>query len=215
MGGVILDAYQLYGRLQKQDLLRGKPPMWWPNYGSFEVVVGAILTQNANWKRVELSLENLRSQKLLELENLCQIDTQELQRLISPSGLYRAKAEYIIQLARAIQASFSNFENFCAEVNRAWLLKQKGIGLESADSILCYACKKDAMVVDAYTKRLLSALEREFESYSALQAWCEEGLRVHFDAGELPKVFALFHGMIVEFVKAHSKNKKVNVESLK
>lgn len=189
--------------------------MWWPNYGSFEVVVGAILTQNANWKRVELSLENLRSHKLLELDNLCQADTGELQRLIAPSGLYRAKAEYIVQLARAIKASFSNFENFCAEVDRAWLLKQKGIGPESADSILCYACKKDVMVVDAYTKRLLSALGREFVSYDALQAWCKEGLIAHFDRSELPKVFALFHAIIAEFVKTNSKNKKVNVESLR
>lgn len=214
MGGVISDAYQLYQRLQKLDLLSGKPPMWWPNYGSFEVVVGAILTQNANWKRVELSLENLRSQNLLTLESLCAADTGELQRLISPSGLYRAKAECIVLLARAVKASFGNVENFCREVDRAWLLKQKGIGPESADSILCYSCKRSEMVVDAYTARLLSAFGREFESYDAMKAWCAEGMIQHFRQEELPEVFALFHGMIVEFVKANSKNKKVNIQSL-
>lgn len=215
MDGLIKDSYELYTLLQKQDLLRNKPPMWWPNYGSFEVLVGAILTQNSQWKRVELSLENLRSQNLLELEPLCRIDTERLRKLISPSGLFKAKADYIIFLARAIRESYGSFEDFCREVDREWLLKQKGIGPESADSILCYACRRDGMVVDAYSKRLLGALGHEFASYGELQEWCVEGLVSHFAKEELSRIYALFHGMIVEFVKANSKGKKIDIESLK
>jgi len=212
---LISDAYELYQRLEKQDLLKDKPPMWWPNYGSFEVLVGAILTQNSQWTRVEVSLENLRQENALSIESLACIDTERLESLISPSGLFKSKAKYLKSLALALQKSFDDFDTFCTEVDREWLLKQKGIGPETADSILCYACKREAMVVDAYTARLLRAFGYEFDSYTALQSWCVESLASHFDPGELSRVYALFHGMIVEYVKANSKAKIVNISHLK
>lgn len=187
--------------------------MWWPNYGSFEVLIGAILTQNSQWTRVESSLNNL--QGCLDIESLCAIDTQRLESLIQPSGLFKSKAKYLKFLACAVKEKFGDFERFCSEVSREWLLSQKGIGPETADSILCYACKREAMVVDAYTARLLYAFGYNFESYDDLQAWCIEGLSHVIAGAERPKVYALFHGMIVEFVKANSKGKQVNIESLK
>lgn len=206
-------SYELYTLLEKQDLLKIKPPMWWPAYGNFEVLIGAILTQNSQWTRVEVSLVNLEG--LLDIESLCDIEIDKLEELISPSGLFKSKAKYLKALAFSIKETFTDFESFCSEVDRAWLLKQKGIGPETADSILCYACKREAMVVDAYTARLLNAFGYEFDSYDELQAWCAEGLNGHFDRDELAKVYALFHGMIVEFVKANSKGKNVNIEKLK
>jgi len=188
--------------------------MWWTSYGSFEVLIGAILTQNSQWTRVEVSLENLHSHDCIEIEKLCEIKIQKLEELISPSGLFKSKANYIKLLALAIKEKFGSFECFCAEVDRAWLLSQKGIGPETADSILCYACKRGVMVVDAYTARLLNAFGYAFDTYSDLQAWCVEGLSKYFNENELAEVFALFHGMIVEFVKANSKGKKVNIEKL-
>lgn len=211
----LTDAYELYRLLEKQELLRSKPPMWWPAYGSFEVVVGAILTQNSQWTRVEVSLENLRSKGCLELETICKLDTQELEELIAPSGLFKSKAKYLQLLSHAIKDAFGNFDTFSRDVDRKWLLQQKGIGPETADSILCYACKRDAMVVDAYTARLLDAFGCEFDCYDALQSWCMEGLSVHFNEDEHAKIYALFHGMIVEYVKANSKGKKVNIVPLK
>lgn len=187
--------------------------MWWPNYGSFEVIVGAILTQNSQWTRVESSLKNLQGR--LDIESLCAIDIDKLESLIQPSGLFKSKAKYLKRLACALKEEFGGFEHFCAEVDRAWLLSQKGVGPETADSILCYACKREAMVVDAYTARLLYAFGYNFESYDDLQAWCIEGLYCVTDRAERPKVYALFHAMIVEFVKANSKDKQVNIESLK
>jgi len=209
---LLSDSYELYQLLEKQDLLKNKPPLWWPEYGSFTVVIGAILTQNSQWRRVEKSLENLEGN--LGVESLCEIDIQRLEQLIQPSGLFKSKAKYLKALACAIKEEYGDFEQFCAEVSREWLLSQKGVGPETADSILCYACKREAMVVDAYTARLLSAFGYNFESYGDLQEWCTEGFYHGIDEDEYPKVYALFHGMIVEYVKANSSGKKVNIESL-
>lgn len=211
--GLLSDSYELYQLLEKQDLLKNKPPMWWPAYGSFEVIVGAILTQNSQWTRVEKSLDNLEG--CLDVESLCAIEQQKLEKLIQPSGLFKSKAKYLKGLSCAIKEEYGNFEAFCMEVSREWLLSQKGIGPETADSILCYACKRDAMVVDAYTARLLYAFGYSFESYHDLQEWCVDGLSSLQEELERPKTYALFHGMIVEFVKANSTGKKVNIESLK
>jgi len=212
---LIEDSYALYKSLEKKGLLKNKPFMWWPEYGSFEVVVGAILTQNTQWTRVEVSLENLRQNNVLSLEGLCEVPIEKLQDLIKPSGLFKTKARYLQTLALSIKEEFGSFEKFSVDVDRVWLLKSKGVGAETADSILCYACKRNAMVVDAYTSRLLNALGYEFGSYINVQSWCIEGLKPWFKEGELVEIYALFHGMIVEFVKKNSIGKKIDIESLR
>ena len=188
--------------------------MWWPSYGKFEVVVGAILTQNTKWSRVESSLQKLSLKKLLDINALISVDIKELQECIKESGFYKSKSIYLKELSFAIKEEFYSFENFCEKVDRAWLLKQKGVGFETADSILCYACKKDAMVVDAYTMRLLNSFGYDFKKYNEMQKWCEDGLSPHFKKDELFRVYALFHGMIVEFVKLNSKAKEINIKDL-
>lgn len=209
------DSFELFSALERLNLLEHTQPLWWPQHGTFEVVVGAILTQNTQWTRVVASLENLSQSGHLSLESLGQIDPETLMELIRPSGLIKAKAKNIILLCNAISESFGSFEEFSLEVDREWLLAQKGIGPESADAILCYACLRDAMVVDSYTARLLRAFGYEFESYDELQEWCEAGIREHFDESTLQQTFARFHGMIVEYVKGNSKGKVVNLERLK
>ena len=211
---MIENSYELYRLLEKQELLKDKPAMWWPNYGDFEVVIGAILTQNAQWSRVEVSLENLRKLNALDLETFSKLSIERLEELISPSGLFKSKAKYLHTLAHSIKEGFGSFDNFCLKVDRSWLLRQKGIGPETADSILCYACRRDFMVVDAYTARLLSGLGYSFESYDALQDWCVKGLYSKFKEDKLFSVYALFHGMIVEFVKTNSTGKKINIKGL-
>ncbi|MFA6188910.1 MAG: 3-methyladenine DNA glycosylase [Sulfuricurvum sp.] len=208
------DSWELYTALERLDLLQNSQPLWWPQHGTFEVVVGAILTQNTQWTRVTVSLSNLSQADVLTLEALSTIDIETLMELIRPSGLIKAKAKNIILLCQAILESFGSFETFTHEVTREWLLAQKGIGPETADSILCYACERPVMVVDSYTARLLRAFGYEFENYSDLQEWCERGVREHCDEGMLQRTFAHFHGMIVEYVKAHSKGKTVNIEQI-
>lgn len=206
------DSWELFSALEKLKLLENSPPLWWPSYGTFEVVVGAVLTQNTQWERVQISLENLRSRDLLDPVLLSQCHNESLMELIRPSGLFKAKASNLIRLSHNLIEEFGDFETFALSVDRDWLLSQKGIGPETADSILCYACARPAMVVDAYTARLLNAFGYEFESYDELQEWCEAGVRGYFDAVQLPAAFARFHGMIVEYVKRNSKGKNVNVE---
>ncbi len=207
----LTDSYELYTLLEKQNLLEHSQPLWWPQHGTFEVVVGAILTQNTQWVRVVASLENLSQSGFLSLESLEHIDPETLMELIRPSGLIKAKAKNIILLCTAIRERFGTFEEFALEVDREWLLAQKGVGPESADAILCYACLRDAMVVDSYTARLLQAFGYEFEGYDELQEWCERGIREHCDEETLQQMFARFHGMIVEYVKNNSKGKKIDI----
>lgn len=211
----LTDSYELYTLLEKQNLLEHSQPLWWPQHGTFEVVVGAILTQNTQWVRVVASLENLSQSGFLSLESLERIDPETLMELIRPSGLIKAKAKNILLLCTAIVESFGTFEEFVINVDREWLLRQRGIGPETADSILCYACLRDAMVVDSYTARLLRAFGYEFEGYNELQEWCERGIREHCDETTLQQTFARFHGMIVEYVKGNSKGKVVGIEVFK
>ncbi|MDP3292340.1 MAG: 3-methyladenine DNA glycosylase [Sulfuricurvum sp.] len=208
------DSFELFSALESLKLLEESPPLWWPAYGTFEVVVGAILTQNTQWSRVQISLDNLRVKEFLALHVLAHCDIEELMELIRPSGLFKAKAQSLIRLSQAICEDFGDFETFSLGVDREWLLSQKGIGPETADSILCYACARPAMVVDSYTARLLNAFGYEFESYDELQEWCEAGIRGYFDTVQLPAAFARFHGMIVEYVKGNSKGKEVNIERI-
>jgi endonuclease-3 related protein len=208
------DAYELYRALEALDLLEKKPPHWWPHYGTFEVVAGAVLTQNSQWSRVEQSLHNLREANLLSPAALAHIERPALMELIRPSGLFKNKSKVLKTLSEALIEDFGDFGTFRSEVTRDWLLSQKGIGPESADSILCYACGRGAMVVDAYTARLLGAFGYEFESYDALQSWCVEGLEGHFEEVESPELYALFHGMIVEYVKRHKKGRGVDTAPL-
>ncbi len=204
------DSLALYTQLNALGLLKESPPFWWPNYGSFEVVLGVILTQNSNWTRVEASLKNLRLRHLCDLEPVALSKGEWIRECIQPSGMYTHKTTYIQALSQNIIGEFGSFESFCDHVDRNWLLQQRGIGPESADSILCYACGRAVMVVDRYTQRLLSALGYVFEDYDELQAWCSN-LHVNFDEAALPKIYAEFHGMIVEYMKRYSSSKGVNI----
>jgi len=208
------DSFELFSALERLKLLEESPPLWWPAYGTFEVVVGAVLTQNTQWERVQISLENLRSREMLDPSILSQCHPEILMELIRPSGLFKAKAANLIRLSHNLTLEFGDFETFALNVDRDWLLSRKGIGPETADSILCYACARPAMVVDAYTARLLNAFGYAFESYDELQEWCEAGIRSYFDTVQLPAAFARFHGMIVEYVKRNSKGKAVGITAL-
>ena len=198
---------------------------WWPGFGSFEVVVGAILIQNTAWRNADAALQNLRSKGLLGLDGIAGLDEAELAKIIKVSGFYNQKAKRLSLLCKAIIADFGDFESFKAGVSREWLLARKGIGAESCDAILCYACERAVMVADSYSARLLGALGYEFESYDELSAWLGE---LEFEriyefvnfanspcdaaekAGKLENendVYALFHGLIVKFCKAHLKGK--------
>ena len=217
------NSYELLEALKCQGYLKTtRDPLWWPRSGTFWVIVGAILTQQAKWEKVEKSIANLENAGVQSLEDLSKLDTETLATLIKPSGFYNTKAKNLHALIKALLKEFGSFEVFCEEASRSWLLGQKGVGEESADAILCYACKKEALVVDAYSARLLEAFGYTFDSYEALQEWMVDGIISHRKEIEalyeseisLIEVYARFHGKIVEFCKENSSGKKVMVESL-
>jgi len=178
---------------------------WWPAEEPFEVIVGAILTQNTNWKNVEKAISNLRKEKILVPEKLYRVGDTRLENLIRPSGYYRVKAkrlktfldfffnEYKGQVERMFSADWRKL--------RAKLLKVKGIGEETADSILLYAGHKPVFVVDQYTKRIFArhALIDGNEKYEYIQ---------HFIMDRLPADVSLYnqyHALIVNTGKQFCK----------
>ena len=135
---------------------------WWPAKTPFEVVVGAILTQNTNWNNVEKAMTNLRQADALTVGTILNLDREKLEQLIRPSGFFRQKAErlqlFCHYLQKHHQGSLERL--FDQELNlvREELLRLKGIGPETADSILLYAGQHPSFVIDAYTNRLYSRL---------------------------------------------------------
>jgi endonuclease-3 related protein len=209
--------------LKKLGYLReDSPPFWWKGAGEFEVVVGAILTQQTKWENVQKSLLNLKKHNRLSLQTLNSLDHTSLSLMIKPSGFYNKKAKVLKDLTKAILRDFGDFDTFKMEVSREWLLEQKGVGRESADSILCYGCKREVMVVDNYTNRLLEAFGYEFESYDELQEWVVEGIQNKIkDIKSLYKgevnsftIYSRFHGKIVEYMKENFRAKSLNIAIL-
>jgi endonuclease-3 related protein len=136
------------------------PQNWWPAQSSFEVIVGAYLTQNTAWTNVEKALANLRSARLLSMEGIRQAPLTELERLIRSAGYFRQKAQrlktFVDFLDRRYRGSLRKmFARPTVEL-REDLLELNGVGAETADSILLYAGNHPAFVVDAYTRRILA-----------------------------------------------------------
>ena len=219
----ITNSFELLKALKDMGFIKEeRDPLWWPNALSFEVVVGVLLTQQTKWEKVEKSLQNLEKENLLDLKMLADADLKTLQTLIKPSGFYNTKAKRLQQLCRNIVEDFGDFETFQNSVDREWLLAQKGVGEETADSILSYACGKEVMVVDSYTQRLLEALGYGFESYADIQEWLMQGVLCNLGnisklyGTDLPvsTIYSRFHGKIVEYAKVHIRGKSVNIEEL-
>lgn len=206
----ISNSYELYLYLKNIVQIDEKYNYWWPSNDDFQVFLGAILTQNTKWTNVEKSLKNLKDKELLNLNSLIDVDIDFLIQLIAPSGFKNQKAVRIKKICKNIIEEFGSFSLFSENVSRDWLLSQKGIGPETADAILCYACHKEEMVVDSYTNKLLKSFGYEFESYDDLKSWLEYGINENYDKIEslydfqisLNMIYCRFHGKIVEFMKS-------------
>jgi len=220
MLALIVDSFELLVALKDAGYLQTTvDPLWWPNSGTEKVVIGALLTQQTKWERVEASLALLEEGGICSLEGLATAKTDTIRECIKPSGFYNTKAERLKLLASNILQTYGDFPTFQKETDRAWLLAQKGIGMESADSILCYACHRPVMVVDSYTKQLLYALGYVLDDYMSIQAWMHEGIEKHLH--QLPslygynisltKLYARFHGKIVEYSKKNRVNNQLSI----
>ncbi|QJA06342.1 endonuclease III domain-containing protein [Thermosulfurimonas marina] len=158
------------------------PQGWWPAESPFEVCVGAILTQNTNWRNVERALKNLKERGLLEPHRLAKLSETELANLIRPAGYFRVKARrlkaFLGWLLERCEGDLSALAEIDTETLRREFLEIPGIGPETADSILLYALERPVFVVDAYTKRILvrHGLVTEEADYSEIQGVFMENL---------------------------------------
>jgi endonuclease-3 related protein len=132
---------------------------WWPAQSRFEIIVGAYLTQNTSWTNVEKALGNLRKARLLTINGIRRTPRRKLEQLIRPAGYFRQKAQRLKTFVRFLDERYGGsfkrmFARPTAEL-RNELLALKGVGPETADSILLYAGNHPVFVVDAYTRRIL------------------------------------------------------------
>ena len=183
------------------------PQNWWPAETELEVMVGAILTQNTNWKNVEKAIENLKRKGLLSLQGLSSLPMSELAEEIRPAGYFNIKAKRLKNLidfvVEGYQADLSGFLKDKTETLREGLLSVKGVGPETADSILLYAARRPVFVIDAYTHRILKrhGMTEEQVTYHELQALFMDHLP------DDPEFFNEFHALIVMAGKEYCRKK--------
>ena len=187
-----------------QQLLQSLGPQrWWPGETPLEVMVGAVLTQNTNWKNVERAIDNLRRADLLELHALAELPLDELENLLRPAGYYRIKARRLQNLLAMVVDRYDGSLETMFRTNlatlREELLAVNGIGPETADSILLYAGGLPSFVVDAYTARIFSRHGWiEFDAdYHAIKDYFEANL-----PDDVP-IFNEYHALLVAVGKDH------------
>lgn len=185
------------------------PQHWWPAESPFEVIVGAILTQNTAWKNVEKSIGMLRDHDMLSLEGVLEAPEEVLAGIIRSSGYYNQKARRLKGFCHHVQQHWSgDLDGFLAretEPLRNELLGLHGIGPETADSIVLYAAEKSSFVIDAYTHRVFSR-----------HGWVEESmgyedLRAFFMDALEPSVpyFQEYHALLVRLGHLHCRRRPV------
>ncbi|HEC1763688.1 endonuclease III domain-containing protein [Campylobacter sp. LMG 7929] len=186
----------------------------------FEILISVVLTQNTNWKNVLKALINLKQANITKIEDLLTLSTQDLALLIKPSGFYNTKAKYIKNFTQKYFQNFNSFELFKEEVDREWLLGIKGLGQESVDGILNYICKKEVLVVDAYSAKIANYLGYECQSYDELADFLKKGIAKNQQElcvllkkeCKLYELYQIFHALIVSFCKTHFQGKKLSAD---
>ena len=135
------------------------PQQWWPGETGFEIITGAILTQNTNWANVEKAINNLKSADCLTPEKIHHLDAVQLAELIRPAGYFNIKAKrlknFVNWLFENYNSNLTDLESIDTDRLREELLTIKGVGRETADSILLYAFDRPIFVVDTYTARII------------------------------------------------------------
>jgi endonuclease-3 related protein len=178
---------------------------WWPAKTPYEVIVGAVLTQNTAWGNVEKAIANFDGD--LSPERVMSIDMEALIEIIRPAGFFNQKAVYLKEITSWFGQygfSVSAVRKLPLSQARAELLSVKGIGRETADSILLYAFGFPSFVVDAYTMRLLSRLPIDAGgSYEKVKAYFESNLPRDME------IYNNFHALIVVNAKEHCRKKPV------
>ena len=190
-GQVLMEIYNLlFSALGPQN--------WWPAETELEMMVGAILTQNTSWNNVEKAIQNLKEKDLLSIKGLSQIPASVLAGYIRSAGYYNIKAKRLKNLIKFIEDKYNGdidrLLSLDTDTIRKELLSVKGIGMETADSIVLYGAGRPIFVVDTYTHRILTRhnLIEEEAGYNDLQLAFMDNLPN--DA----ELFKEFHALIVK-----------------
>ena len=186
------------------------PQHWWPARTPFEVIVGAILTQNTSWQNVARAIKNLRRAGRLSLRALERTPRRRVAALIRSSGYFNQKAARLKHFVRSVVDEYGGslqrmFREPTARL-RARLLELNGIGAETADSILLYAGNHPSFVVDAYTRRILArhGLISEKASYAQVQSLFENNLP------RSVRIYNEYHAQLVEVGKRYCLRRKAH-----
>ena len=183
------------------------PQHWWPSASAAETVIGAILTQNTSWNNVEKAIAVLRRHQLLTFERLQELETPKLAALIRSTGYYNQKAKRLQEFSRRLlqeHGSFTQLTTLSTKQLRRWLLSVRGIGPETADSILLYACERPVFVVDNYTGRIFSRhnLVTAKASYDEIQAYVQQNFPPNLQA------YNEFHALLVNVGKTFCRRRQ-------
>jgi endonuclease-3 related protein len=203
--------YWFYSKLLKEY----GPQGWWPTTSvgrsvpeylggprnhvqKLEVIFGAILTQSTSWKNAEKAIISLNKEDLIDISKLCGIDESRLSEMIRPSGYYNQKAKKLKEICQFLMNNpLEELEKLDTERLREKLLSVKGVGMETADSIILYSFGRPIFVVDAYAKRMFARIGicRKDVTYVELQEIFHKSLKA--DA----HLFNEYHALIVEHCK--------------
>ena len=186
------------------------PQHWWPGDTPFEIMIGAVLTQNTSWTNVEKAIDNLNTNQALHPQVILDTHHKRLASWLKPVGYFNVKAKrlksycawYLQEGEIEVLAKLDTLSL------RESLLSVNGVGPETADDILLYAFERPVFVIDAYTKRLFSRLGYvgEDESYEVLRATFEKKLQKH---NKKVWLFNEYHALIVHHAKYFCKTKPV------
>lgn len=189
------DLLSMYGR-----------QAWWPADTPFEVMIGAILTQNTHWSNVEKALVLLKQRVSLTPKALLSLAHADLESCLKPSGYFRVKTQRLQHYCHwyLMHGAYSGLDQFSTSELRERLLNVQGIGPETADDILLYAFNRPVFVIDAYTRRLLQRLNmiQGHEKYDDCRALFETQLPKNVD------LYKQYHALIVIHAKQHCRKTK-------
>lgn len=184
------------------------PQHWWPADSPFEVMVGAVLTQNTSWDNVRKAIDELRANNLLSFPALSSCAPEEIALCIRASGYYNLKAKRLKNLLELIVVEYGgDLDRFLADdlqQARERLLAVKGIGPETADSILLYACNHPVFVVDMYTHRV-------FSRHNLLPEECDYQTIQEIFVTNLPcdtQLYNEYHALVVRVAATYCKKTK-------
>jgi endonuclease-3 related protein len=178
---------------------------WWPGETPFEILVGAILTQQTTWKNVEKAILSLKKAQSLDIKIIAKMPIRKLELLIRSSGYYKQKAKRLRDICNRIIKDHGSLEELFKiqrDELRKLLLSYSGIGKETADSIVLYAANKPEFVIDTYTKRAMNRINPDIKDnvgYDELKLYFEQRI------DRKVSLYQDFHAQFVELGKNYCK----------